>query len=189
VQFTGENNGGAGYEVTASDIALNQITISPALVSGLSAGAEVVPFIPDLPTAGTPLVGIAGSLVFAGATIDITDAEITVENVVNTNLEQFGETSYSRAEIVDQRVNASFTLFGTKAQIVQWANSARFENGLAILVLGTATPNRIELRMPKFEFNLDELDIPEVEQIMIKATGIALKTGLVNDSIQIKTSY
>lgn len=189
VQFTGDTNAGAGYEVTASDVVLNEITITPVLLVGVAGGAEVVPFIPDLPTVGTPLVGIAGSLVFAGATIDITDAEITVENVVNTNMDQFGETSYTRAELVDQRVNASFTLFGTKAQIVQWANSARFENGLAVLVIGNATPNRIEVRMPKFEFNLDELDIPEVEQIMIKATGIAMKTNLVNDSIQIKTSY
>lgn len=78
VAFGADNNGGAGYRVTAVNYATDTITVTPGLAVGASLGDPVTPAIPTQTLGGTVVGGISCGLSINAAAIGMIKSVTTL---------------------------------------------------------------------------------------------------------------
>lgn len=188
VQVGTDNNSGDGFKITNVDTSLNTITINTGLLIEGASGAVVGPVIPVITMNGTPISGILGAVTLGGTTLEVTEGEIEIELMINDTLDKFGSESYDAVTLVDRRVKANLTLFGNRDGLLQWMRSKAFSSASLVITIGTTSPNKVLVTMPYFEMDLSAVEIPEVDQNMIKISGVALKSS-GNDELTLKMSY
>jgi hypothetical protein len=79
VKFATEDNGGAGYTVTAVDTTADTITISPGLAGPLAGSEALLPNVPAHTVSGAALGSIACGLTLGGTTVNPIRHKLTFE--------------------------------------------------------------------------------------------------------------
>jgi len=186
IQFVGD----AGpYKVTAINTATNVITFTPAAATGAANGSTVSPVIPTGSTAGTVVCGNFGSLTVGGNTLTATSGEITLTNNIWTTDGIFGRNRYSsNFALTDRRVAFSFDLYADNVNLLEYFRS-RSTNGTGTsstalaLALGTSAGSICTVNLPKSQFDVVPLNVPDEDGNMIQITGKALASSSGNDEM------
>ena len=176
-----ESNGGAGYQITSVNEALNRLNldaIPPALAS-----VPVVPFTPAETTAGSPATAIIGTFRWDGDSYPVTSWSVALRNNYKELNDEFGQDGPTGhlSMIRDVEVNATFRL--RRDQAIHWTRATRFETRQLQIFAGSLASggNRARLVLPAVEFNIPPIDIPEEEEVLIDATGVALQSSTPED--------
>ena len=112
VQFPDDDNGGAGYRVTAVDLANDTMTITPALAgSGLESGDDVTPLIPSQTLGGTELGGIACGLTLDSDAIGLIRASISLATGIKGLDREASTDRPNRLHRVDRRVTGELQMY------------------------------------------------------------------------------
>ncbi len=179
VQIGADDNGGAGYEVTAYNETTKVATISAVLV-GASDGDAVVPFFPTAVTAGEPLGCFPGTISIDGDTICFTEMEVTINNNFSMKNDCFGyESAIGYVGTARREVTFSGTTYFSNDNNKLKAKSASFNDVPIIITVGDTAGDRLILNMPEAELNIIPIEIPTEEEVTMSIEGVALaKTTL-----------
>ena len=185
VEVDGDNNGGAGYSVTAVDTSADTITISPALASAPSGGVTVQGYLPNPTIAGEPVQCRTGSVTIAGVSLPVITLEFEVNNNVEMIQDEVTSDSYPSDYIEGKReVTVTPTLYFRK-EYLQYFYEARQQTDLVITMGGGDTAGEQVL----VTFNQVNLDMPEISgdtarKLAIK--GVALASSALEDELSVK---
>ena len=107
-----DDNAGAGFEITAVDVATNTLTISPGIATTQAAGATVAPFLPTGTVVGSPVESRDITVSVGGVTTKIKSADLTITNNVQYLEDEIGPEAYPTAYVEDRRsVSGSLSLY------------------------------------------------------------------------------
>ncbi len=172
-----EDNGGAGYSVTAVATAADTITISPALAAAPAAGTVVAGFLPTPSLAGTPVEGrsAAGQISLAGAALTIVSLDLELANALKPDEEELTDDQYPSAIYEGQRqVTATISARFLRKYAAWFAQARSQEQGALVATLGTSAGGKITLEIPRAVFDTPEMGGDELQRTMTaKLTGLA----------------
>lgn len=191
VQVGTSNNSGAGHLISAVNTSSGLLTISGSTITGTQAiGAAVIPYVPTETTAGSPISYTLGTLSLDGSTsvptANIVSAEINYANKWKPFKDQAFNPTVPDAVKAYREVSGTLTL---KARSDVILNLGRYEQVVAtqrpvVLTAGTTAGSRMVVTMNQVEFGKVELDVPDVEEGLIKLPFKALGSSGA-DEIQV----
>ncbi len=181
VQFNAEDNGGAGYEVTAQDRAANTITITPVLANPLVGGETIKGFAPAETTAGSPVPGVLGSFLVDALGFPITAAVVNISNeiaLIDNEAGQTNPTDYIPGP--DRVIGGTLNIRPTADQSAILGNRKNFPDRAIVLTMGSIAGNKVEISMPQCEFDMSEVAIPDAPEATMTIPFRAKGTGTEN---------
>lgn len=165
IQIDADDNGGAGYEVTAITGTSGVGTLTCAGESFTLSGGEVVqPFAPAITVAGQPVAGIDGSLTIDGVNYPVVAADFMLKNNVKSLPHAFEETI---TDIIPNRrsVSGSITIRARRDLLSQWRRRRLFQAENVVMVNGAGAGTRMTWALPTAEFNMETaLEVPQEEE-------------------------
>ena len=155
VKFPSDDNGGAGYQVTAVNIGTNTLTITPGLGGAQSTGAQVQPWFPVSYSLGTPVHGRLGLATRAAVNLPMLSAEITLDNMIKLlNEEKNGLEIANRFLHRDRRdIRYQADIYFDAAVAKYWSESDRQIRADMVLPWGNTAANRVALNLKNVELN------------------------------------
>jgi len=171
VQLAGDDNGGAGYEVSAVDTTANTITLAAGLAVGGSTGDVVSGWLPAGTETSTPLenrkstASIGGaSLPIKGMTINITDDPQYLEDEITTD-------GYPVEYVENQRViDGELDIYFRQNDLRYFQDGLDTNEQAISLNCGDTAGTRVKFAMPR-----TRLSVPTVEET---DPTVALKMGI-----------
>ncbi len=122
-----DDNGGAGYAVTAVDVATNLLTISPGCDTDQSAGAVVAPFLPAGTIIGSPVESrtLQVSLDGGSTTAKVKSLDLTIDNGI-----QYQEDEISDEENPTDYTEGGRKVSGSMTQLMRRDDLGRFYDAI-----------------------------------------------------------
>lgn len=192
IQVGTSNNTSAGHLVSAVNTSTGVLTISGSTITGVQAiGASVIPFVPVETTSGSPISYTLGSLSLdgtsSGPTANIVSAEIQYANKWKPFTDQAFNVTVPDAVKQFREVTGTLTI---KARSDMINNLALYEQLVAttravVLTSGSTAGNRMVVTMAHVEINKAALDVPDVDEGLIKLPFTALGSSGA-DEIQVQ---
>lgn len=175
IQIDGNDNGGAGFLVTAGG-GTTTLTISPGISVSVSNGAEVLPFVPTETVAGSPIASILGSLTLAGVSLPITEFELEIKNNIKALKDQAFTAATPDYIVGFREVTGSIKLRARKDQII---HLGKYKNAISttqaiVVTCGSTAGARMVITVPYAEIDKAALDVPEQDEAMITLPFVAM---------------
>lgn len=185
VKLGDDDNGGAGYEVTAID-ATGLICTTSAVAVGASSGDAIVPFFPDAVTVGDPLGCFPGSISLDGVAMCFSDFEVSLNNNIKMRNECFGSesaTSYSASTFREVSFTGTLYMDSNNTNLPQISEGFQTVN---LVVIAGSTAGRIcTVNMPTAELNLVQYEIPEEEEVTFSIEGQAIAPSTAESELSV----
>jgi hypothetical protein len=171
VKIGSADNSGAGYKVTA-DTSRPSFTIE-ATASGSSAD-PVIPFTPAETTAGTPLVGIAGTFTIDSVAVPIVTFEMSTKNNIKA-VEDEALTQFATDVIPGHfEWTGNIGIRARKDLILELGKRVAYGNRDIAAVLGTAAGKRLAIDIDRANFDFAPVEAPESDECMISLPFVAI---------------
>lgn len=180
-----DNNAGVGMGISSADYTAGTFVTPSTLGVAWEAGDTIAPLIPDTATTGEVLSGIIGSIDIGGFSLCVVSAEITSSLEVDDDRGCYGADTYSNIFATNQKVSFSMKAYATKDQLAYLVNGPEFLELPITLKAGTAAPDMWTFYMPRAELDVSKIDVPEVNQVMIDISGVALDTATGNEALKV----
>lgn len=168
----GDDNGGAGYEVSAVDTSTDQLTVGTSF-SATDQDA-VIPFAPTETTSGSPVAGIVGSFKLDGTTIPIISAEVTIANNHKMVEDEYGQDAVTDYIPGAREVTGSVTVRLRKDQIILLGRRKHFDSRDLDLRIGDTTGEQCLIECPYLEFDFSPAEVPQSEEGTVSLPFTAL---------------
>lgn len=178
VQIGGDDNSGAGFQVTALNHGTETLTLETAHT--WSDNDAVIPFLPTGSFAGSPLVGTVGSLSLDNGSSTIKHVGGSLNYTVGLDLlnEEFGSAAADDILANAMRdVRGSFDFLVREDETYLASEFRRKQQKDVLLTFGDTAGDRLKLNMNKCEFEPQERTSPEAEEVRYAASYKALGTS------------
>jgi len=154
------------YKVTGANRSTHTYTLDASVAA--DTGSVVRPYVPAQTTAGTPLMGLSGSITIGGGSaIPIIDYEVTYKHNVKP-LSDEGLVQYPTDLIPGWReVTGKVSFRARKDLLIKWANTAGYANTAIIATIGNTAGTRLVCTNTYCELDYSALQAPETEEVMI----------------------
>ena len=183
IKVAANDNGGAGYQVTAVNIGSNLLTITPGLTGAQSTDDVVSPWLPTGSELGSPVHGRLGLATRGGVTLPLTGGEMVLRNNIKfLNEEKNGldfptRFVHGQARQVDVNAEVYFDanqsrFFHDAQQTVRadvafpWGNTPAFRY--------TLTAKNVEINPPELSGN---------EEKILRLNGQAFASAIFDDEL------
>lgn len=174
--------------VTASDTSTGIVTLNGANLTTDSDGTGLLPvfltyYEPEAPVAiNNPITGLIGSVTVSNLTTTcVRMAKLSLKNNHESVNYCFGSDSLQAPFFVaGGRLQAELTLeINFDASVLEFYNKVRkFESSAVTLNLGDTGSRYAQVTIPKVQFNIPEITIPETGSIPVTFTGICYETAI-----------
>jgi len=178
-----QDNGGAGYRVTAINYGTNVLTVSPT-IANVATTDLVKPWIPPAAAeVGAPIHGRLGSATRGGVNLPIVGGEITLENNVKMLIDEKNGLNFA-----NRAVRKGVRKVTVKADVYFDANTAKFfydalnqVRGDFVFPWGTTAASRFTLTAKNVEF--DAPDVGGSEEKILTLNGQAFASTSLDDEL------
>lgn len=185
VQVGGDDNGGAGYEVTGRDLSADTITISPALALAPDPSVAVTGFLPTPTFSGVAVAARTGAVTLDGADLKILSGQATLNNNnvaddAELTSDQFiGDIAEGVREVTG-RLECRF-----RRQYAAFFSRAREQvQGAIVLQAGDTAGAQVKWELPQAEMNTPDLGEDSVwRNITVEMVG--MPTTTLEDEIKL----
>lgn len=166
VKFGSEDNGGAGYRVTAVDFTTETITISPGLANPLVGGEAMAPVVVSQTLAGATQGGIACGLSIDATAIGLISGKMTLATGIKPLDREASSNRATGLVRVPREVTGELeTYFLTEN--TQYLGGSW--NGTLRALIQRAGPDtagsRMKINTPKSRIEVTPIEIPEAEEV------------------------
>ena len=169
VKIGADTNSGAGYQVTA-DGSRPTFTISdgspPTSVSADTLSV-VAPFVPTETVAGTPQMGLAGSVTVAGSAMPITGLDLSIKTGSKGNDDEALHAWPTDVIMGDLEWTGSVSFRARADQLIRLLNFDAFATYAITAVVGNTAGNILTIAMPYVETDNVVFDAAESEEVII----------------------
>ena len=165
IKVGGDDNGGAGFVVTAVDTGADSIDITPDLTTDQTSDTSIIPFAPVETTAGSPISLITGSLDIDGTSVPITSLEITCKN----NVKPLDDEAFSTEAVTDfipgfREVSGNMNVRLRKDATILHNRRKLFSSNDIQIVIGSGAGKILTVDMNFAEFDFSGVEVPEAEE-------------------------
>lgn len=184
VSIGGDDNSGAGHQITAVNHATETATLEG--VHTWSDNDTVVPFLPSPTLTGSPLYGTTGSVSFDGGStnIKVVDGSISISTGHDLLNEEFGESSPADVVMGGMReVTFNLTLIVKKDETHLHSEFFRKVQKDLRITLGETAGSIVQIDMDTCEIDPVGIDIPEEGIQRVSVSGVALASASGEDEI------
>lgn len=188
VKFAAEDNGGAGYRITA--VSGDTITITPGLAGGITAGDDVDFVVPSQTLAGNIRGGIDSDMTIGGTSIGFISAKVDVVTGIK-GLDKEATTDRASAVLRAARREVSFeAVVYAKTDddvIAQLQGRAIRELSQAIIIrCGPNTAGaRMKFSLPAVTLAVKPVEIPDAEEATYTLSGRAVQSASAGDELSV----
>ena len=183
IKIAANDNGGAGYQVTAVDYGTQILTITPGLTAGVNADDLVAPWLPTGSENGVIVHGRLGTVTRGGVSLPLMSGEISFEFPVKfMNEEKNGQDFATRF------ANAGIRAIGANVTVLFDANAGKWWYDVKTAVKadlvcnwGTASAARYKLTAKN-----QQLSAPQVsggEERLVQLNGKAFASSSYDDEL------
>jgi hypothetical protein len=189
VRFGTEDNGGAGYLITAVDDTTSppSITISPVLDNNISADDDIIPMLPAPTLAGTLLGGINASLTVDGTSVNFVSAKISVKTGFHGRDKEASADRSTGIMRGKREVTGEIQVYFIDKESGPvigraWSGTTR---ALALRFGANTAGQRMKLNIPNAHIDVTPVEMPEAEEAMATIKFRALESAAANDEFNI----
>jgi len=182
IKVGSDDNGGAGYKVTA--ISGDELTVEASITS-YTDGDAVVPFAPAETVSGQPIAGILGSLTVDGSSFPITSFEVTVTNnmkAIEDEAYQAGTTDYVPGF---RDVTGSLSIRCRRDLAIEIGKRPDFTNRNVVVTCGSATGATVTTTLARCQFQVSGVETPQSDEVVIPLEFKALASTAGDNEITI----
>ena len=158
VKIGSQDNSGAGFKITAS---ASRPSYTIEATTSATSGDSVIPFAPAETTAGSPLVGIAGSFTIDSVAVPITSFELTTKN----NIKPIEDEALVQS--VSDVIPGYFDMSGKFG--VRMRKDLVLELGKRIVA-----GKRLAIDIDRANFDFSGVETPESEECTVELPFVAL---------------
>jgi hypothetical protein len=178
VTIDGDDNGGAGYQITALDHSTETATISPAATWG-DADA-VAPFLPS-PTLTTqaPIYGVDGAVSLDGGstTVKFLSGSITLDTGVSLLNREYGDAVATDVLLGKRAVTVSLSMLVREDELYLQSLWDRKQSDNLRITLGDTAASLMRCNMTSVEMEPAAISTPETGESEVSVSGIAYGTS------------
>ncbi len=185
VQVGSEDNGGAGYLITAVDVGNDTISISPALSSAPAADVVVKGFLPTPSWSGTKVEARTGTVTLDGASLTIMSASGSLDNKLTQDDAELTSDHYVSDIEGDVRDAGGKLSCRFRREFAGFFSRARNQvQGAITLQAGASAGSKVKWELPQAEMNTPDLSGDSVwRDIAVDLVG--LPTSAMEDEIKV----
>lgn len=188
IQFGADDNGGAGYRVTAIDSDGDQLTFTPGLAGAGQTASTITPLVATGSYSGTVVNGIASGLSFDAGATEVGFISGSVEITTGLGLLS-GEGSTAEPSCIAfrtaRRVTCDFNFFFKDENA---SEGSRGWYGVGRDVhwrIGDGTVVNFTCDMPNVRFSPPEETVPQFEEVTYTISGKARQSAASDDEFQL----
>lgn len=175
VSIGGDDNSGAGYQVTALDHATETATITPA--ASWSNTDPVAPFLPTPSFTGDPIYGTKSTVSLDGGSTTVKNVGGSLSVVTGADLlnEEGDADSPTDVIMTDQRaVDLSLDFLVRKSEANLFSHYRRRIAKDLRFVLGDTAAKRMQIDADNVEIDPNQYDVPDTGLVRVTLPGMAL---------------
>lgn len=183
VAFGSEDNSGAGYLVTA--VATNGLglTISPALANGIGTSQAITAVFPAVTPAGTIVGGVEDGLSIDSTAVGFISQKITVDTGIHGLDKEATANRINRlargARSITTETQFYFLDENAGALGLAWNGTTR---DLVARAGANTAGVRTTINLPAVRLNVAEIELPEADEAIYTASGVARRDGNTNET-------
>lgn len=174
-----------GYVISSIDYATNTLTLASNLTAAVNNGDAVTCFTVAMTLAGAPLMGVNNQLTIGGTPYPFATAKISMKTGTTMNDKEASSAYASGATEGPREVSLEATMYFNDATVGAIHGKA-WQQGTDAVVLrigADVAGKRCKFSMPVVEWTVEPLEIPAVEVVMAKISGVAKMNSAAGDEI------
>lgn len=185
IQFPGNDNAGAGFEVTAVDTTLDELTVTPGVDTLEAIDSLVTPWVPTGSEIGSTVHGRLGAATRGGVSLPFLTGEITLANAVKLLNEEKNGLDFADRFIHSTARDVTTTLdvyFDANAPKFFFENKTQVQADVTVPI-GDAAGKRVQYLLKNVE--IDAPSISGGEEKILQVSGPAFASATFDDEFEI----
>lgn len=183
IKIATDDNGGAGYQVSAVNLSTNVLTITPALVTGHSIGDKIEPWLPAGTESGSVVHGRLGSVTRGATTLPLVSGEVTLANGLKVLNDEKNGLDFANRFIhaAEREVTVSAEVYFTHNMAKYFSEHRRQIQADVIAPVGDTAAKRYKLTAKNVE--LKNPSLSGAEEKILRLEGKAYASAAFDDEL------